>query len=394
MPTLEDLREVLRDREVHAGDATFVRQQLAEATATRRPGRTWRSVAAPAGAAAAVVVLTATAAIVASGKSHDTAPGHRPSTLSQPVNSDHTTCWPGPPCGPAPSVWPTEVAPGPAVGGGADVTTPTKAVSLDSKLIVEQSYRILTADTYADHEEGLLSIPGQPAARGWYWIGRRGAFDPSRITHGEPVTVHGKAGRFGMLDGQPVLAWPYADDSWVVVQYQQDPEHVSPASTPPGGGPDQAAAREPDLAIANAIQIGPAGELPVAFTLGWLPAHLVDSFGGLTTGSESLLGFSDGHPGTDPGSRRGSAITVYRFGNRILNAIGTPIVVHGHHGYVTDYGLQLDLGDGSQFRIDVDEQHRNTISQDDLIKIAQHATFTPKLTDQSTWIPAGQALPR
>jgi len=385
MRTEQDIRVALLERatELETTDA---------APAPSPTGRRTRRLMPVGAAAATVAVVAAASALIATRH-----PNADPS-VPGPPSPPHTSSAPRPNAPPSAKSttlrWGFEIAP----LAGYDVSRDT----IEPKV---------QRGGFTQH-----GATGKPAG-GTVSVYAPGAFDASKLSQGQPVTVNGRPGRFAVIVDpkslepsqptspgvlEPAVGWQYADDAWVVVQGNVIADNWDWS----GKVPAQylAAAQAVCLRAAEAVTIRRSGELLVAFHLGWLPPGLADERATFAPGPSvnySSIGFGDGKPG-DPryaNTDSGTALTAMR------STVGAPssqgsdpdprrkIAVNGHPGLIDDTSLDVVLGDGSRFDLLVDPLHAGMITQAQLLEIAQQTTFGPRLDDPATWLPATQALP-
>jgi hypothetical protein len=121
-----------------------------------------------------------------------------------------------------------------------------------------------------DQDRPANAIAGQPDVIEAV-VYAKGAFDPTTVRTGTPLTINGKAGYYGLAlahvrdaSGRdstarvPSVAWPYAPNSWAVVS------GVTPACRD----------RAHELAIARTVHPAAGSPPRIAFHVGYLPAGL------------------------------------------------------------------------------------------------------------------------
>ena len=234
----------------------------------------------------------------------------------------------------------------------------------------------------------------------------KGAFDPSAGEKGRPVSVQGHPGYFAPLPvvgglsslnrqggvtldphtgipvppkSQPALVWQYAPGSWAVVQASWSNNPLADMQL-----------------IADHVRIGEHQQLPMPFKLGWVPDGLV--VGGA---QDMFVGLSDGTPAKSADCTTascGSAMSVGVYGDHEPDAPHAPgthrLTIDGRVAIIYPNASELDVGFGDRtLWIRVDPNHVGKFSDQDLIKIAQHVTMSPNMTDRSTWFDATDVVP-
>jgi hypothetical protein len=368
MNDLDDLHDVLQDRERHAPDADAVRARLTHDLGAGRDRRfAWYAI--PATAAAAVVAV-ASASMALSATHHRVGNPAAGETGSASIRSSAASS-----SSPLELAWRFDVAPVPGY--------------------VFKRLQITRTDQAAD-----VSVPGAGKSIGEIDVFAEGALDATELTRGDAVTVNGRPGYFGLFHmpdasstgpGKPALGWQYADGAWAVVNgdwgFQPGTETY-----------DLSAARAAEQVVANAVDTSGSEPFLVDYTLGWLPPGLTveqvsDTFG-LDGTPVVAVGFGAGHPGVSgKAAYAGSALTVSRVPASPDSPVNTTVAGKPAF-YDSRIGLVVHFPDSTDLVIEVDPMHADTFSEADLIAIATHVSFAPDRADRSTWVPGAQAIPQ
>jgi hypothetical protein len=254
MPTIDDLRDVLISREVHAGDPAVVRDRL------RTPPRR-RRVLAPVLAAAAVAGLAAGAAALGA---------HRTGTGGEQSGA-----------------------------GGAYARW---QVSVDRVA----GYDVTRTVYVPQYEMGLVKTTSNSGLLGTFW--RYGVEAYTGVVSGDPVSIHGRTGYFSGTAKGSQIAWRYAPDSWAVVAGSYVGAN--------GAVGHVAAAKDAELAIARAMHFGASDRVTLPFQLRNLPSQLTLQ-AAYPHGNTNCVGYGAGDelptpkPGDEPDDV-GTVLTVCR----------------------------------------------------------------------------------
>jgi hypothetical protein len=192
------------------------------------------------------------------------------------------------------------------------------------------------------------------------------------------------------------VVWQYAPGAWAM---------ASGAS-----GATKAAVDQANLALARAIRPG-STPIRVPFRLSYLPPGLAGESADVfhdtvrTVGQSATLALEDGTPAGSPVNDGpwGSAMDVTVWTDKAsLAESDCPkhprrFTVGARTGcFLTDHGatsgLLIDLP-GHPVRLLLDAGHYGTYSDAELVRILAGLTFAPNLDDETTWFPAGSALP-
>lgn len=325
MPTIDDLRDVLVAREVHAPEAVAI-----------RPHR--RRVLAPA-LAVVVVVTVATAAVVLAASNHSgqQAGGSGPSALTGST----------PPASTAPPHFTTHLRWNFSVG--------------------ELSGYTVTRYLYTPYLQAALITPTSGS-------GSSGnvAVHPAGVYHadwldGDPQKVDGRTGYFLGSPAKPKLVWQYADNSWAEVDGTFGYDHATQRY-------DYTAARAGELTIARALTFGPSDVVTMPFRIS-LPSNFTLEATSTQRG-RGCIGYGNGGPYDEAQPALGSILTVCR-----VRDTGAP---DDPNPYLTQ-----DLGDGTSLRFEVATTLRSDDLMSTLLQADKKAEVSPSLDDPSTWLPVG-----
>jgi hypothetical protein len=219
----------------------------------------------------------------------------------------------------------------------------------------------------------------------------KGQFDPSVLRNATAVNVNGAPGVIteGMVTGsiewsglaigipsnwaaQTALAWQYAPDSWALV-----------------AGPGT---RDLMTAIARATRVGGAHRALVPFSVGYLPASLNQRRGISVSlaAHRALVSFGSG-----PSGPHDHALYI----SAAANSTGSPrdqvaLTVDGRAARYSPGQSTLTMDCGRDCELTITWLDSGTpLTKAELIKVAEHITVAPSLTDTSTWYDASSALP-
>lgn len=348
MPTLDDLRAVLYEREDFAGDPDTVRQFVAS------PPR--RRVIAP-GLAAAAVVALAVGGIVLAG----TQDGARQPAGGGPSTSPPTATT-APPHANAALDWAFSVG---AVAGYRFTRFAFDAESQQARI------------TRADHGSfaGFVTMysPGvSPKTLGLRVDSHQsvlvGSADAVFVPGIEPESVNA----VDEPDSWPRLLWHYRDDAWVEVAgpfgFVADEHHY-----------DNAAALPVERQIAMAVQIGDSDRITMPLAVHYVPSEFV--IASTVSTPAACLGYDlAGKAQSLPAPFN---LSVCRVTNDQIDNVpsedGDRIAVH-------------DVGDGTSVVCvlapeGLTPQDLQALSDGGLQAIADNADVSPSLDDPTTWLP-------
>ena len=335
MPTLDDLRAVLADRERYAGDPDTVLHHVAE------PPR--RRVLAPALAAAAVVALAAGG--VALAGSDDPPAQQSGGTLPPYVASDPH--------------WGFRVD---AVDGYRSTRYWFAAES--------QVARVTTGDgTFA----GFVTVYARDVTPKSLQLPRSGT----------DVTVGDRDGTFFAgadpqttdpaddADSFPRLLWKYDGTAWAEV----DGIFGYDAST---GTYDPAAARTAELAVAEAVHPGTDSAVTMPFAVGTPPDGVsLATAEAVDRQHDACLGYR--YAGDPP---------VYAHEDSALSVCRVPTAEAQQFRDAPGDGRAAvhELGDGTAILVMLAHEHLDALTQDQLDALAASVDTSPSPTDRSTWL--------
>jgi hypothetical protein len=240
----------------------------------------------------------------------------------------------------------------------------------------------------------------------------KGQFDPSVMKNGAPVDVNGAQGL--IADIVPVndtvkwtvasimdplkppklttVAWPYATDSWALVAWRNNTD---------------ANARDLALSVARAARIGAKHAALVPFKIEYLPAA-VDRRWELTfseTG-RNQVGFGSVASKYAVGLHLGIpdwslpiSVSEFSLAERTPRTRGeVSLTVAGQAAVYSPKQSALFVSCGTKCTLAVGygglgAHLAGSIGKAELVKIAEHITIAPSLTNTSTWYDAAFALP-
>jgi hypothetical protein len=241
----------------------------------------------------------------------------------------------------------------------------------------------------------------------------KGTFDPSVMKSATPVTVNGTRGLAAdvvpvndtvkwtvasiMNPAKPpklaTIAWQYAPDRWGLVAWRNN--------TDPH-------ARDSALAIARVTRVGQPHPALVAFNVDYLPG-VVDRRWELTftERGSSEVGFGSAASAFAPGLGLGIpdhslpiSVDARSVGDstRIPEKGTVSLKVGGRPAVYSPKASALYVSCGTECTLTVgygalDAHLAGSLSEGELVKIAEHITVAPSLTDTSTWFDAAYALP-
>jgi hypothetical protein len=116
--------------------------------------------------------------------------------------------------------------PAPAPGRSPDLAFgftvgPLSGYRVDPDFIGREAQAAMVRSTAAVNQRNgrtVIDRDAAPALNGRLRLFYSGAFDPSTVTHTDPVQVGGRQGYYAKIDGNPyALAWEYAAGGWAVV---------------------------------------------------------------------------------------------------------------------------------------------------------------------------------
>lgn len=342
MPTINDLRTVLRDGERFAGDPDAVLRAVQRRRRRATPSHAWIL------SAAAVAVLGVATAVVV-GASHG---GSQPS-------------------GPAAS---TQAATRPISSAHSATTVPANALRWDFTVDPIPGYTFAyegdQPDRASGQQNGSVTSTTNPDVSAGITVYPRGAFDPSHgsvdatAVHGKAVTINGHPGTFVAGPSTPTLFWTYADDAWA---------SIGVTTTDPGDALPLA------LQVARAVRTGSSIPVTLPFRVGLVPAPLRIVALGPVSGRGAAVQATAFY-GTSFDAADGIYLTVTRI-SAARAAELKRVPVKGTR-QVTRH-----LSDGSTLRVTVEPSHLDAISQSELDAIAASIDTSPTLTDPSNWFP-------
>jgi len=403
MRTEDDVRQALRQREREAASAADVLPRLYFDEPSRRPGRGRTYLLA---AAACAVVGVVVAAMLIVGR-HGQRSGTTPSPTPTPTPTPKVTSAVKMPLGPK-FEFSFEMGPLPAgyvalnqqIGGielhgmhlrgatpqwveiGCPIQGTAANVPSPTPLMVPAACESGRSGHAAADQYVLAAVVG---AFG------KGQFDPSVLGHATAINVNGAPGLItedpvtGSMEwsGLPIaipgnwharttVAWQYAPDSWALV-----------------AGPGT---RDLITAIARATRAGGAHRALVPFSVGYLPASLNQrrSISVSLPAHRALVSF-----GSAPSGPHDHALYI----SAAANPTGSPrdqvaLTVDGRAARYSPGQSTLTMDCGRDCTLTITWLDSGTpLTKAELIKVAEHITLAPSLTDTSTWYDAAHALP-
>lgn len=349
MPTLDDLRAVLYEREKFAGDPDVVRQFVAS------PPR--RRVVAPALAAAAVVAL-AVGGIALAGRrdnSHEPAGGSGLSTpplaTTAPPNANATLHW------------------GFSIGDVAGYRFNRFVFDAESQLA-----RITNAGDGSFTGFATMYSPSvSPKTLGLRVDTQQqvlvGTADAIFVPGISPDTQQAAEDS----DSWPRLIWHYRADAWAEISgpfgYVTDEQNY-----------DNPVALSVEEQIAEAVQVGDSDPITMPFAVEYVPSEF--AIASATSLAPACLGYDlAGAPQPLPADV--ANLSVCRVATNQVDSVpredGDQVAVH-------------DVGDGTSVVCvlvpdGLSPQDLQDLTNGGLQSIADHADTSPKLADPSTWLP-------
>jgi hypothetical protein len=222
----------------------------------------------------------------------------------------------------------------------------------------------------------------------------KGQFDPSVLGHATAINVNGAPGLItedpvtgsmewsglpiampGNWSARTTVAWQYAPDSWALV-----------------AGPGT---RDLITAIAQATRAGGAHHALVPFSVGYLPANLNQrrSISVSLAAHRALVSF-----GSAPSGPHDHALYISVSPTAAKPAASprdqVALTVDGRAARYSPGQSTLTMNCERDCELTITWLDSGTpLTKTELIKVAEHITVTPSLTDTSTWYDAAFALP-
>ena len=387
MRTEDDVRQALRERERDAASAADVLPRLYFDEPSRRPGRGRTYLLAAAACAVVGVVVAAMLIVGRHGQRSGTTPSPSPtpkvtSAVKMPLGPKFEFSFE---MGPLPAGY---VALNQQIGGielqgmhlrGATPQWVEIACPIQGTAASCESGR--SENAAADHYV-LAAVVG---------AFDKGQFNPSVLGPATAINVNGAPGLIteGMVIGsmewsglpigipanwhaQTTIAWQYAPDSWALV-----------------AGPGT---RDLITTIARATRAGGAHRALVPFSVGYLPASLNQrrSISVSLPAHRALVSF-----GSAPSGPHDHALYI----SAAANPTGSPrdqvaLTVDGRAARYSPGQSTLTMDCGRDCTLTITWLDSGTpLTKAELIKVAEHITLAPSLTDTSTWYDAAHALP-
>jgi hypothetical protein len=223
-------------------------------------------------------------------------------------------------------------------------------------------------------------------------VNARGAWRPHRPAGARPVTVNGHPGFYGVLYALPMgvaamrpvgLAWQYAPHAWAtVVSWNTKSIPLDRATL-----------------IADAVHPGALSPLTVPVSTSPLPAGL--RLAGSLCGAGGSRAGQHGYRGFDclidfDSTRTGPTLTIDVTGPGMgYQKTGRQVRINGRPAYVT---RDVVLVVGSDFVASIQQlpaqpSGRFELTEAQLLQIAHHLKFVPRVSDYADWTDATTALP-
>ncbi len=404
MRTEDDVRQALRERERDAASAADVLPRLYFDEPSRRPRRGRTYLLAAASCAVVGVVVAAMLIVGRHGQRSGTTPSPSPTPTPKVTSSVKMPLGPkfefSFEMGPLPAGY---VALNQQIGGielqgmqlrgatpqWAEIGCPIQGTAANAPsptpLMLPAACESGRSGHSAADQYVLAAVVGAFA---------KGQFDPSVLGNATAINVNGAPGLLaeGMVTGsmewsglpiaipgnwfpQTTVAWQYAPDSWALV-----------------AGPGT---RDLMTAIAQATRVGGAHRALVPFSVGYLPASLNQrrSISVSLAAHRALVSFGSG-----PSGPHDHALYI-SVSPTAANPAASPgdqvaLTVDGRPARYSPRQSTLTMNCGRDCELTITWLDSGTpLTKTELIKVAEHVTVTPSLTDTSTWYDAAVALP-